>query len=194
MENSGSLVCTHHFAKSSSVSQNGRPDLSEHFSLTVPTSIPETSQCEEEEYSSSENLTPSDNSSQTNSVGRENENLKTQTVQEKAPDGSKEETETHPSSAPNPFDESDEEEEEQSQPSAEAADVNLSLTSGVSEKGDSRPIPAPRKVSESSLSARPVPRPRPPRPPQSPTVNGELCSGRLALRFYHCTYITMLLQ
>ncbi|XP_062853886.1 MICAL-like protein 1 [Trichomycterus rosablanca] len=179
VENSGSLVCTHHFARTSSLSQNGRPDLSGHFSSTVPTSGPEAPPCGESlEVAQAECLTPPDSSPKTNSLdGEDEQNSKARAAQDKVEDGSIEETEARTSSPPNPF---DEEEEEQLQPSAEVANVTLSVTPAKSEKEGSRPIPAPRKVSDPSISARPVPRPRPSRPPQSPAVNGEGREHRLS--------------
>lgn len=124
-----------------------------------------------------EHIAPCDNSPKPHSLeGEIRQNEKGgEEIREEFEDGAKEQTEPCPPSPPNPFDESDEEElkeEEQPQPAAEVTNGVLPLTPVRSTTEETRPIPAPRKVSDSSPSARPVPRPRPPRPLQSPAVSG----------------------
>ncbi|KAL7825908.1 hypothetical protein SRHO_G00336460 [Serrasalmus rhombeus] len=184
----GSLVCTHHFTRTSSASQNGRPDLSKQVGPIVPNtsrvippsggSLENTLPC----HAEVNNIAPSADSLKTNTLERENEQVQNEKggVEEKAEaeNSSKDETEPRPSSPPNPFDESDEEEEEeekeneQQKSTTEVTNGALPPTPVKSAEEESRPVPAPRRVFDHSPPARPVPRPRPPRPSHSPAVNG----------------------
>lgn len=81
-------------------------------------------------------------------------------------DGS-EETEEKPRSSPppNPFDESDEEEEEEKEedtqtPAKLTTNGDLPSTPVTHLEGASRPVPAPRRVSEPTPPPRPAPRVR----------------------------------
>lgn len=176
----GSLVCTHHFTRISSNSRNGRPDLSKlssNSSLESPPSWESLEKALPESSDASEHITPSDNSPKTHSLEREiSPNEKGgKEIRQEFEDSVKEEKEPCPSTPPNPFDESDEEElreEEQQQPAIEVTNGVRPLTPVRSTTDENRPIPAPRKVSDSSPSVRPVPRPRPPRPVRSPAVSG----------------------
>ncbi|XP_060774889.1 MICAL-like protein 1 [Neoarius graeffei] len=179
----GSLVCTHHFTRVSSNSQNGRPDLSQQLSPVSSNASPESppsggslEKAQTEPSDANEHIAPCDNSPKPHSLeGEIRQNEKGgEEIREEFEDGAKEQMEPCPPSPPNPFDESDEEElkeEEQPQPAAEVTNGVLPLTPVRSTTEENRPIPAPRKVSDSSPSARPVPRPRPPRPLQSPAVS-----------------------
>ncbi|MCJ8729957.1 hypothetical protein PDJAM_G00112150 [Pangasius djambal] len=178
----GSLVCTHHFTRIFSNSQNGRPDLSKQLSPVSsnasPESPPSGGSLEKAlpGRDANEHTTPSDNSPKTHSLEREiRPNEKGgEEIREEFEDSAKEQIEPCPPSLPNPFDESDEEElkeEEQPQQATEVANGVIPLTPVRSTAGENRPIPAPRKVSDPSPSVRPVPRPRPPRPLQSPAVS-----------------------
>lgn len=180
----GSLVCTHHFTRVSSNSQNGRPDLSKQLSPVSSNASPESppsggllEKALTDPSDANEHITPCDNSPKTHTLEREiRQNEKGgEEIREEFEDSAKEQTEPCPPSPPNPFDEFDEEElkeEEQPQPAAEVSNGALPLTPVRSTAEENRPIPAPRKVPDPSPSARPVPRPRPPRPLQSPAVNG----------------------
>lgn len=178
----GSLVCTHHFTRTSSTSQNGRPDLSKQLSPVSLNASPESPPSEgglkkavPDLSDANEHITPSDNLPKTHSLEiRQNEKAGDE-IREEFEDSAKEQSEPCPPSPPNPFDESDEEElkdEEQPQQATEVTNGVLPLTPVRSITEENRPIPAPRKVSDSSPSPRPVPRPRPPRPAQSPAVSG----------------------
>ncbi|XP_053355518.1 MICAL-like protein 1 isoform X2 [Clarias gariepinus] len=181
----GSLVCTHHFARKSLNSQNGRPDLSKQLSpvssSASPDSPPSGGSLEEalpDLSDANEHITPSNHSPKTHSLEKEKEIRQNEIAREeiaKESEGSvKEQIEPRPPSPTNPFDESDEEElkeGKQPQPSAGVANGAFSLTPAQSTAEENRPKPAPRKVSDPCPSARPVPRPRPPRPAQSPAVS-----------------------
>ncbi|XP_072539544.1 MICAL-like protein 1 isoform X2 [Salminus brasiliensis] len=194
----GSLVCTHHFSRTSSVRQNGRPDLSRQVgpmasnaSLETPPSggILEKALPVDAEVGE---LAPSSNGQETKAQERENEHGQNDEGvaenREETEDSSRKETEPRPSSPPNPFDESEEEEdeslkkkeEEQAKPNTDAANGAISSTPLGSAGEDSRPVPAPRRVFDHSPPARPVPRPRPARTSQSSAVNGEEIQGRLS--------------
>lgn len=187
MGDAGSLVCTHHFTRTTSSSQNGRPDLSQQLSPVSSNASPESppsggglEKALPDHSDANEHITSSDNSPTTNSLEREiRHNEKAQVeIKEECEDSVKEQSEPRPPSPPNPFDESDEEElkeEEQPQPATEVSNGVLPLTPERSVTEENRPIPAPRKVSDSS--PRPVPRPRPPRPVQSPAGNGGCFSS-----------------
>lgn len=81
------------------------------------------------------------------------------------------------SSPPNPFDESEEEDQDTEKEDQKIAD---NVTNGdrpttklKGTEAEGRPVPAPRRVFEPTPAPRPVPRQRPPRPSESPTVSGE---------------------
>lgn len=171
-DDSGSLVCTHHFARKSSINQNGHPELNKQAGLSASISSPEVPSSPGLERVPEDNTTRKPITSSANS--QTTDCLQNETGVEK-----KEETESiskakttepRPPSLSNPFDESDDEDDRKQEGHPEVAnnDVPLSSTEGVA-----RPIPAPRKVSDPSVSARPVPKPRPPRLSQSPAVNGD---------------------
>lgn len=86
------------------------------------------------------------------------------------------EEESHPSSPPNPFDESDEEDsegekEEETETPAEFTTCGvLPPTSDSHIEEASRPVPAPRRVSEPKPLPRPAPRVRPPHTSNGLTV------------------------
>lgn len=182
MGDAGSLVCTHHFTRISSNSQNHRPDLSKQLSPLSSNASPESPPnggCLEKALpdlsDANEHITLSDNLTKTHSLERElRQNEKGgEEIKEEFEDSVKEHMEPCSPSPPNPFDESEEEglkEEQQPQPDTEVTNGILPVTPVPAE--ENRPVPAPRKVSDSSPSARPVPRPRPPRTVQSPAVNG----------------------
>lgn len=77
------------------------------------------------------------------------------------------------SSPPNPFDESDEEGGIQT-PAKCTANGDLPSTPDSSHQGSSRPVPAPRRVSEPTPPPRPAPRVRLPRASDDLTVG--VCS------------------
>ncbi|XP_007231412.3 MICAL-like protein 1 isoform X1 [Astyanax mexicanus] len=191
-EDAGSLVCTHHFTRTSSVSQNGRPDLSRQVGPVVSNPNHETptrGRSLEKAlpvHSEVRELAPSENQQEQNDE-------KEAEIREETEGGTIKETEPQPSSPPNPFDESDEEEdenrkeEEQPKGNTEVTNGVLSSTPVSSAGEDSRPVPAPRRVFDHSPPARPVPKPRPARPSQSPArpsqspaVNGEESLRRLS--------------
>lgn len=80
------------------------------------------------------------------------------------------------SSPPNPFDESDEEEEEGEKeedtktPAKKTTNGDLASTLVTHHEGASRPVPAPRRVSEPAPPPRPAPRVRLPRTGDGLTV------------------------
>ncbi|KAK9539692.1 hypothetical protein VZT92_002194 [Zoarces viviparus] len=170
--NSGALVCTHHLARHALANQNGRPDFSKRAVVgpsarigrsTIPhTSLsdgdgeqtaPPASQTEEADLPADDSAT----AVTTNGA----DSLEKADVME----GSGE-TEAVPrsSSPPNPFDESDEEVEEDTKPPAKSAiNGDLPSTPISQNEGASRPVPAPRRVSEPAPPPRPAPRVRLPR-------------------------------
>ncbi|KAF3687263.1 MICAL-like protein 1 [Channa argus] len=169
---SGSLVCTHHFTRPALASQNGRPDLSKkpvfaqsaRMGLsTIPHSPPsERTQTETLSVVSPTNDIPTSNSVTPHLVTTD----KAESDKSKEIDGHESEEKTHSSSPPNPFDESDEEEEqaekeEDSQtPAKSTANGDLPCTPDTHHEGTSRPVPAPRRVSEPTTPPRPAPRVR----------------------------------
>ncbi|XP_040892381.1 MICAL-like protein 1 isoform X2 [Toxotes jaculatrix] len=206
---SGALVCTRHLARHPLANQNGRPDLSKR-PVTVQSArtgrspTPHTSPSERDQ-----GKTPSP-VSRTNDTDRSTNDSATVTPvttnkadsleKAKEMDGSGE-TEEMPrsSSPPNPFDESDEEEddgekEEDTQtPAKYTANGDLPSTPLSHHEGVSRPVPAPRRVSEPSAPPRPAPRvrlprttdtvgehqkpPAPPKPRERSQSPGSLSSG-----------------
>lgn len=162
--NSGLLVCSHHLTKHTSVNHNIRPDLSK-----GPTSVqsarmgrstvPPASLSERE----MEIISPGsqlDNAKPDNdSVAVPAESPNEEDSAEKPPEGNGEKEETPRSSTPpNPFDESDEGELEEDDSKATAN--CLSSTSVDHHQDMTRPVPAPRRVSEPTPPPRPAPRVR----------------------------------
>ncbi|XP_073331842.1 MICAL-like protein 1 isoform X2 [Pagrus major] len=207
VSNSGALVCTHHLARHASANQNGRPDLSKRpvgfQSARIGRSpIPHASPSDSDQAK-----TPSP-VSQTNDTDMPTNDSVTVTAvttneadaSEKAKDmdGSGE-TEEIPRSSPppNPFDESDEEEEEEEKeedtktPAKLTTNGDLPSTPVTHLEGASRPVPAPRRVSEPTPPPRPAPRvrllrtadgenqkpPTPPKPRERSQSPGSLSSG-----------------
>ncbi|XP_048870016.1 MICAL-like protein 1 isoform X2 [Brienomyrus brachyistius] len=186
----GSLVCTHHFAKSSSASQNGRPDLSRGAGSGVepgggaramerPGSIRE----EESPGGTTEGQavpprsmeeSPDEDSRKDSSDGEMKEDQRNgETVDIKR--GKEMEVRPQPSTPPNPFEDSEEEEPEKTQPIEDSFDRELPSAPTADPSAAGRPVPAPRRVSEPL--PRPTPRARQPRMADSPTVNGDAVSS-----------------
>lgn len=149
------LVCTHHVTKHASANRNGRPDLTKG-PPAVPSArigrstAPRASPSERE----TEILAPD---SQLEDAKPDDDSLAVPAVSPNGADGEKEEA-PRPSSPPNPFDESDEGEKEEndSNPTANC----LPPTPAGLHQGTSRPVPAPRRVSEPTPPPRPAPRVR----------------------------------
>ncbi|KAA8594572.1 hypothetical protein FQN60_011707 [Etheostoma spectabile] len=177
--NSGALVCTHHLARHTLANRNGRLDLSERpvagQSARIGRSTsPHTSPSERDRTK-----TPSPVSQTTDTAMPTNDSATDAAVTTNAADSletAKEmdgsgETEVIPrsSSPPNPFDESDEEveevekEEETKTPAKLTTNGDLPSTPISHHEGASRPVPAPRRVTESTPPPRPAPRVRLPR-------------------------------
>ncbi|XP_054460910.1 MICAL-like protein 1 isoform X2 [Anoplopoma fimbria] len=184
--NAGALVCTHHLARHALANQNGRPDLSKKPVVDQSARIgrsptPHTSPSERDRAK-----TPSP-VSQTNETDMPANDSASVTVvitnaadsleKEKVIDGSGE-TERIPRSCspPNPFDESDEEEEEVEKeedaktPAKLTVNGDLPATPISHREGASRPVPAPRRVSDPTPPPRPAPRVRLPRTTDNLTV------------------------
>ncbi|XP_059211854.1 MICAL-like protein 1 [Centropristis striata] len=175
---SGALVCTHHLARHALANQNGRPDLCKKPVIAQSARIgrsttPHSSPSERERANTpspvrqtNDTDTPSSDSATVAAVTINS----VDSVEERA-----EETEEAPrsSSPPNPFDESDEEEEEvekeEDTPAKLTTNGDLPSTP-VSQEGASRPVPAPRRVSEPTPPPRPAPRVRLTRPTDDLTV------------------------
>ncbi|XP_012725669.2 MICAL-like protein 1 isoform X1 [Fundulus heteroclitus] len=162
---SGALVCTRHLSRHTSANQNGRPDLSKKpeqlrsartgRSAALQPVLPERDETKSPSPSRSTN-TPADDSASAPAA---------MTTTEESLDQDKEE-EARPSSPPNPFDESDEEEDEgeKEEEGQTVATSNGDLPPASDGKAAevSRPVPAPRRVSEAAPPPRPAPRVRPP--------------------------------
>ncbi|XP_028829239.1 MICAL-like protein 1 [Denticeps clupeoides] len=157
----GSLVCTHHFARSSSSS--GQPDLAKKpvLSARILPKLPDTppNGKDLDITPSSQNeafpqTPPSDSASKSDSLEKDDRNG----------DGS---ASSAPlvSTPPNPFDESDEEEKEEDplRPSVDTMNGHLPQTPLGSSEGGPKPVPAPRRIVEPSPPPRPTPRHLPPR-------------------------------
>lgn len=165
---SGALVCRHHAARSTSDSQNGRPDLSKRpaavqSARTGRSGAPHTPPPPERERARDSNEPAAD-------VAVVNDSLE---IRE---DVGGETKETSHSAAPrNPFDESDDEveveeeeereeetkDEEEELPPQLAANGELqppAPTAAAHQEGANRPVPAPRRVLEPSPPPRPAPR------------------------------------
>ncbi|XP_070833139.1 MICAL-like protein 1 isoform X1 [Chaetodon trifascialis] len=211
--NSGALVCTHHISRHTSANQNGRPDLSKRPVVVQSarigrSTVPHTSPSERDQAK-----TPSP-VNQTNDTDMPTNDSVTVTAApanqadslEKAKDmdgSGKTEEIPRSSSPPNPFDESDEEieekeEEEKDKDTTTPAEIttngNLPSTPVIHHEGASRPVPAPRRVSERTPPPRPAPRvrllrtadgtvgenqkpPTPPKPRERSQSPGSLSSG-----------------
>lgn len=192
----GSLVCTHHFAKTFSANQNGRPDLSRLTGpmvvqgdrlATRPEAPPTTAQeatpdSSPGEGSVSDSLGKEDGEEGVTAVGKESEDMDRErdesTEREDGNGGEGEnQEEEEPASPPNPFDESGEEEEEKEEVKSAEGTANggppLTLLGQVG--GAGRPVPAPRRMIDPSPHPppRPVPRARPPRVTDSFALNGD---------------------
>ncbi|XP_029926290.1 MICAL-like protein 1 isoform X2 [Myripristis murdjan] len=185
---SGVLVCTHHFTRPAFGNQNGRPDLSKRpagvqSARTGSTTAHETPPSErDQEKTPPPGSITADHMSATGPITATPvaTNEANSLEKENKEDGSRETQEIPPaSSPPNPFDESDEEEEggvkeeETQTPAKDTVIANLPPTPVTHLGGPNRPVPAPRRVLEPTPPPRPAPRVRPPRPADSPAVNGE---------------------
>ncbi|XP_051240677.1 MICAL-like protein 1 isoform X2 [Dicentrarchus labrax] len=211
---SGALVCAHHLARHASAHQNGRPDLSKKPAVVQSTrigrsTIPHTSPPERDQAKTlppvcptNDTDMPANDSVTVTAVATNNADS---LEKAKDVDGSGE-TEEIPRSAspPNPFDESDEEEEEQEEEEKEedtktpanlTTNGDLPSTPLSHHEGASRPVPAPRRVTEPTPPPRPAPRvrlartgdgliagenqkpPTPPKPRERSQSPGSLSSG-----------------
>ncbi|XP_026118472.1 MICAL-like protein 1 isoform X2 [Carassius auratus] len=174
-EDPGSLVCTHHFARTASdANQNCHSDMSNKLAKLTSTSP------EDPNNRSLESKASHNNAEIT--VERDEEEIpEKEKVTNKQPDSRSEVEAEHrapcPSSPANPFDESEEEDQDTQQedhkPAAGGANGDEPTTPVKSTAPEGRPVPAPRRVIEPTPASRPVPRPRPPRPSESPIVNGN---------------------
>ncbi|XP_041641309.1 MICAL-like protein 1 isoform X2 [Cheilinus undulatus] len=209
---SGALVCTHHLTRNTLANQNGRPDLSKK---------PAVLQSARVGRSTLPHVTPGRDQTKIPSPVRQANNAGTPqddsvTVAAPATDKSaalhkaKEmenigETDKmlRSSSPPNPFDESDEEEGEEEEEKEDdtkteakpTTNGDLSSTPVSHHEGAARPVPAPRRVCESTPPPRPAPRvrlshtgdrltsgenqkpPTPPKPRERSQSPGSLSSG-----------------
>lgn len=168
-EDAGSLVCTHHFTRSTS--QNCHSDLSNQI-------VPTSSSPKDPKDPPNRSIQLIASQSDDKVAEREDENSERhETLKENQPDSSSEEKteQVHQ----NPFDESEEEQDTQQEDEAKnklAADGSngvLPSTPVRSSTAEGPPVPKPRRVFEPSPAPRPVPRPRPLRPSESLIVNGD---------------------
>lgn len=165
---SGSLVCTHHLPRQTLASQNGRPDLSTKPAAVQSarisrSTVPHTSPCKRDQaetptlVSQTNDMSTSDSVTATPATAGSLEKVK-------EIDGSGEtEEKSRSSSPPNPFDESDEEEEEAEKTEDTQTPAKCTANGDLPSTPDSRPVPAPRRVSEPTPPPRPAPRIRLPR-------------------------------
>ncbi|XP_029990037.1 MICAL-like protein 1 isoform X3 [Sphaeramia orbicularis] len=185
--NSGALVCTHHLGRSTLTSQNGRPDLSKRPPVVESvrigrSTVPHSSSSEMDKAKTlnssvnSSDASASDSLTLTTVTANQADSLE----EAKEIDNNKETKDKPRSSSPtNPFDESDEDEEdegkEEDTDTLAESTVNGDLPSApVSHcESASRPVPAPRRVSEPTPPPRPAPRVRVPRPADSPAVGEQ---------------------
>lgn len=153
---SGVLVCTHHVTKQMSAHPNARPDLSKGptavQSARIGRSTVVHASLSERE---AEMVSPGGDSVTVPAVGPNDEAPAGKSAEAS---GEKEEA-PRPSTPPNPFDESDEEEEKEEDDSGSTAN-SLSSTPAGHHQGATRPVPAPRRVSEPTPPPRPAPRVR----------------------------------
>ncbi|KAI3352833.1 hypothetical protein L3Q82_019401 [Scortum barcoo] len=203
---SGSLVCTHHFTRQASPNQNGRPDLSKRPAAIQSTRIGcSTVHTSPSERQQSNTPSPVSRASDTDMSANDSvhdtavtTNKADSLEKSKEMDGN---GEARSSSPPNPFDESDEEEEEVEKeedtktPAKVTTNGDLPSTPVSHHEGASRPVPAPRRVSEPTPPPRPAPRvrltrtgdglpvgehqkpPMPPKPRERSQSPGSLSSG-----------------
>ncbi|XP_045903450.1 MICAL-like protein 1 isoform X2 [Micropterus dolomieu] len=181
---SGALVCTHHITRHASANQNGRPDLNKRpvevqSSRIGRSTIPYASASERDQ-----SKTPSPVCQTNYTDTPTNDSVTVAAVETNQTDSLEKankmdgETEEIPrsSSPPNPFDESDEEEEEGEKeedtktPAKKTTNGDLASTLVTHHEGASRPVPAPRRVSEPAPPPRPAPRVRLPRTGDGLTV------------------------
>ncbi|KAK2815719.1 hypothetical protein Q5P01_026186 [Channa striata] len=181
---SGSLVCTHHFTRPALASQNGQPDLSKKTVSSqsarigrspIPHSSPsEKNQAETLSVVSQTSDLPTSNSVTATCSTTDKADSLEKAKEMAGPDESEEKTRS--SSPANPFDESDEEDEKGEKkddtqtPAKHTANGDLPSTPDSHHNGASRPVPAPRRVSEPTPPPRPAPRVRLPRTADGLTV------------------------
>nr|XP_020451757.1 MICAL-like protein 1 [Monopterus albus] len=191
--NSGALVCTHHLTRHVLANQNGQPDLSKR-PATVQSARIDDNTISHTPLSERDQTTTTPPGSQTNDMPA-SDSVTATLVMTNKPDSLEEskerdgngEVEEEPrcSSPPNPFDESDEEEKEREKeedtqtPDKCTANGDLPSTMVSHQEDASRPVPAPRRVSEPTPPPRPAPRVRLPctsddlavgEPQESPTA------------------------
>ncbi|PWA16835.1 hypothetical protein CCH79_00012775 [Gambusia affinis] len=162
--NSGALVCTHHLSRHAPASQNGRPDLSKKPEEVQPARTGRSAAPFPALSERDEAKTPSPVRSTSTETPADDSATATAVVTSKEESLGEEEEEPRPSSPPNPFDESDEEEDEgeieEETQAEEASNGDLPPPSDGEAAEASRPVPAPRRVSEVTPPPRPVPRVR----------------------------------
>lgn len=160
--NSGVLVCTHHVTKHTPANHNGRPDLSKGPPAVQSTRMGRSTV---PRASLSERVTEIVSAdSQLDNAKPDNDSIEVPAVSpndadsaEKESEGNREKEETPRSiSPPNPFDESDEGEQEEDDSKSTAN--CLPSTPVGHHQGMTRPVPAPRRVSEPTPPPRPAPR------------------------------------
>lgn len=160
---SGALVCRHHAARSTSDSQNGRPDLSKRPPAVQSTRIGR---------SGAPHTPPPPEREQANNSTEPEADVAVNESAEISEDVGGETSEASNSAAPrNPFDESDDEEEEEEEGETKEEEEEVELpangelsppapTPAAQQEAASRPVPAPRRVLEPSPPPRPAPRVR----------------------------------
>lgn len=155
------MICTHHHARHASANQNGRSDLSKRpvegqSARTDCSTVAIPSERDQEQTASPVTNTdvPAEGSMKEDSLEEAEEINGRVETQEKS----------RPSSPPNPFDESDVEDEEGKEddemPTKPVSNVDLPSTSDSFVEEVSRPVPAPRRISERTPPPRPAPRAR----------------------------------
>ncbi|KAL4647864.1 MICAL-like protein 1 isoform X1 [Arapaima gigas] len=189
----GSLVCTHHFMKSSSASHNRCLDLTRMTGPIVRLGGRSTETTVSSNLKEREEAAMQDGMSDlvSPSLTRKPESLESEDGKDKSRDGEEEESvadeskkandnrgtvvKVQQSESPNPFEDSEEEvvEEEMAKPAKDSVGEEVLSTLAGHVGSTVRPVPAPRRVSDPSAAPRPVPRMRPPRVADSPAVNGE---------------------
>ncbi|KAM7008917.1 MICAL-like protein 1 [Tautogolabrus adspersus] len=183
---SGALVCTHHLTRKTLANQNGRPDLSKkpvvvQSARVGRSTVPHTSPCDRDRAKTpsparqeNETDTPQ-HDSVTVSAATTDKSASLEITKEIEGVGEPEEM-PRSSSPPNPFDESDDEEGEEEKeedtttPAKLTTNGDLPSTPISHHEGASRPVPAPRRVSEPTPPPRPAPRVRLPRTGDGLTV------------------------
>lgn len=188
---SGSLVCKHHLARHALTSQNGRPDLTKkpvevQSARIGPGSIPHTLPSERDQAETSSLMSQTNDTSTSDSVTTTPVKTNEADSLEKAKQLEDPEEKPCSSSPPNPFDESDGEEEKEEEediqtPAKCTANGDLPKTPDSSHQGASRPVPAPRRVTEPTPPPRPAPRVRLPH-----TSDGLIVGMCLLQKIYTC--------